>query len=227
MTAAPARTSQPPAAFAPAAAADWLRIPPSAPGMRIALYGGSFNPPHRAHRAVAHAALTRLGVDRVWWMVTPGNPLKPPGELAPLGERVAAARSLADDPRIVVTAFEAAGGFTFTADTVAFLVHRRPAVRFVFLMGADNLASLHRWERWRDIARMVPIAVVDRPGASYACLSARAAVALGRHRIDEAEARSLAFRRPPAWVFLHPPRDPISSTALRRRAAVEHRRATA
>jgi len=220
-----ARAPLPPPALAAPAEAEWLKVPPSAPGMRIALYGGSFNPPHRAHRAVAHAALTRLGVDRVWWMVTPGNPLKPPGELAPLAQRVAAARALADDPRIVVTAFEAADGLNFTADTIAFLVRRRPGVRFVFLMGADNLASLHRWERWRDIARLVPIAVVDRPGASYACLSARAAVALARHRIDEAEARALPDLRPPAWVFLHAPRDPISSTALRREQPVERRAA--
>ncbi len=198
-----------------AAGADWLRVPPSAPGMRIALYGGSFNPPHRAHLAVAETALTRLGVDRVWWMVTPGNPLKARDGLAPLAERVAAARRLARDPRIVVTALEAAWCFTFSADTVAFLKARRPGVRFVFVMGADNLAGLHRWERWRAIADLVPMAFVDRPGGTFAPLSARAAIALGRWRIPETAAASLPDRRPPAWVFLHGPRDPISSTALR------------
>ena len=195
--------------------ADWLRVPPSAPGMRIALYGGSVNPAHRAHLAVAETALTRLGVDRVWWMVTPGNPLKTHDGLAPLASRVAAARALARDPRIVVTAFEAARHYTYTADTVAFLKARRPGVRFVFLMGADNLAGLHRWERWRFIAGLLPIAFVDRPGATFAPVSARAAIALARWRVPEAEAASRPDRRPPAWVFLHGPRDPISSTALR------------
>ena len=197
------------------AGADWLRVPPSAPGMRIALYGGSFNPPHRAHLAVAETALTRLGVDRVWWMVTPGNPLKTHDGLAPLGERVAAARRLARDPRIVVTAFEAARHYTYTADTVRFLKARRPGVRFVFVMGADNLAGLHRWERWRRIAGLVPLAFVDRPGGTFAPLSARAAVVLVRWRVPEAQASDLPDRTPPAWVFLHAPRDPISSTALR------------
>lgn len=195
--------------------ADWLRVPPSSPGMRIALYGGSFNPPHRAHLAVAEAALTRLRVDRVWWMVTPGNPLKAHDGLAPLASRVAAARALARDPRIVVTAFEAARHYTYTADTVTFLKARRPGVRFVFVMGADNLAGLHRWERWRAIAGLVPLAFIDRPGATFAPLSARAAITLARWRVPEAEAASLPDRRPPAWVFLHGPRDPISSTVLR------------
>ena len=194
---------------------DWLRVPPSAPGMRIALYGGSFNPPHRAHLAVAETALSRLGVDRVWWMVTPGNPLKNHDGLAPLADRVAAARALARDPRIVVTAFEAARHYTYTADTVRFLKARRPGVRFVFLMGADNLSGLHRWERWRSIAGLVPLAFVDRPGATFAPVSARAAITLARFRVPEAEALSLPDRPPPAWVFLHARRDPISSTVLR------------
>lgn len=200
--------------------ADWLRIPPSAPGMRIALYGGSFNPPHRAHRALAETAFTRLGVDRVWWMVTPGNPLKARDDLAPLDARIAAARALADDPRIVVTALEAAWSFTFTVDTVAFLLRRRPGVRFVYLMGADNLAVLHRWRHWRALAGLLPLAFVDRPDASFAPISAKAAQALRRHRIPEAEARTLPFRAPPAWVFIHAPRDPISSTVLRSAAGV-------
>jgi nicotinate-nucleotide adenylyltransferase len=199
----------------PSPGADWLRVPPSAAGMRIALYGGSFNPPHRAHLAVARLALARLGVDRVWWMVTPGNPLKAHDGLAPLAERVAAARLLADDPRIVVTAFEAARRFTYTADTVAFLRARRPGVRFVFVMGADNLAGFHRWERWRDIAALVPMAFVDRPGSTFAPLCSRAATTLARWRLPEHAARRLADMAPPAWVFLHARRDPISSTALR------------
>jgi len=198
-----------------APAADWLRVPPAAPGLRVALYGGSFNPPHRAHLAVARLALARLGVDRVWWMVTPGNPLKVNDGPAPLDQRVAAARALADDPRIVVTAFEAARGFTFTADTVAFLRARRPGVRVVFVMGADNLAGLHRWERWRTIAGLVPIAFVDRPGSTFAPLSSPAASVLARWRLPEHEARRLVDAAPPAWTFLHARRDPISSTALR------------
>jgi nicotinate-nucleotide adenylyltransferase len=205
--------------------ADWLKVPPSAPGMRIALFGGSFDPPHHGHLAVARTALARLGVDRLWWMVTPGNPLKPRGAAAPLKERIAAARALADDPRIVVTAFEAARCFTFTAETVAFLLRRRPEARFVLVMGADSLVTLDRWHDWRRIAALVPMAFVDRPGATFAPASARAAIALARYRVPERDAASLPGRRPPAWVFLHARRDPLSSTALRA-SGVEHPPAT-
>ncbi len=192
------------------------KVPPSAPGMRIGLLGGSFNPPHLGHRRIAEAALARLGLDRVWVLVTPGNPLKNAGDLARLEARLAATRRLMHHPRIVVSAFEATFGSVYTWRTVERLAATRPAVRFVWLMGADNLAGFHRWQQWRRIAAAMPIAVVDRPGAGSAPLSAPTAIALGAHRTAERDGIALASRRPPAWVVLHPPRIALSSTELRR-----------
>lgn len=191
------------------------RIPPAYPGERIGLFGGSFDPPHEGHLLVAETALTRLRLDRLWWMVTPGNPLKDTSGLAPLAERIAACERLAAHPRIVVCAPEVRLASRYTADTVAALAMRRPGVRFVWVMGADNLATFHRWERWRDIAATMPVAVVDRPGATLAFTSAPAAQTLARHRVDEADARLLPSLAPPAWTFLHGPRSGQSSTALR------------
>jgi nicotinate-nucleotide adenylyltransferase len=190
---------------------------PHAPRLKIGLLGGSFNPPHQAHRVVTLFAMKRLGLDRVWWLVTPGNPLKDTRRLPPLGARMAAARRLAAHPRIDVTALEAAIGTRFTCDTVAWLTRRFPSVRFVWIMGADNLAQFHRWRNWRAIAARVPIAVVDRFGASLAAAAATAAHAMARARIRESDARSLACRRPPAWVYLHGIKSPQSSTAIRER----------
>lgn len=192
-----------------------LRVPPAAPGLKVGLFGGSFNPPHDGHRHVALTALKRLRLDRVWWMVTPGNPLKDRGELAALGERLRAVGRLAAHPRFVVTAFEAGRGLTYSADTVAFLASRRPTVRFVWVMGADNLAGFHRWQHWREIVETVPVAVVDRPGASLSPLFSKAAHVYAGARIDEAGARDFAVRTPPAWTFLHAPLNPQSSTYLR------------
>ena len=194
---------------------DWLRIPRASLGQRIALFGGSFNPPHKGHRHVALTGLSRLAVNEVWWLVTPGNPLKAMDDLAPLEERVAVTRRLADHPRMVVTALEATIGTRYTADTIRFLKHRFPTVRFVWLMGADNLGSLHRWQKWHDIMRLVPIAVVNRPGASLTVLSSPAARAYAAARVPESQAAALPLMAPPAWTFLHVPLDPSSSTALR------------
>ena len=140
-----------------------IRLPPVFRGMRIGLLGGSFNPPHAAHRALSLLALKRLGLDRVWWLVTPGNPLKDNRRLPPLDKRLAAARALAAHPAIDVTAVEVALDTRYTYDTVLALRRRFPGVHFVFIMGADNLAQLNRWRRWRELANLVPIAVVDRP----------------------------------------------------------------
>ncbi len=192
-----------------------VKLPPHGAGLKIGLLGGSFNPPHEAHLAVSRLAMRRLGLDRVWWLVTPGNPLKDTRALAPLAERLAAARQLAAQPRIDVTDLEAAIGTRFTADTIAWLTRRFPGVRFVWIMGADNLAQFHLWQNWRDIAEQVPIAVVDRFGASYAAAASPAAQALASARIRERDARSLAERRPPAWVYLHGLKSPLSSTAIR------------
>ena len=157
----------------------------------------------------------RLGLDRIWWMVTPGNPLKDTRGLASLAERIAAARALAHHPRIVVTGVEADLHTRYTYDTVAALVRRCPGVHFVWIMGADNLRSFHHWQRWRAIADLVPIAVVDRVGPSLYAAASTAGQALARFRIPESAAQSLPRRRPPAWVFLHGLKSPLSSTALR------------
>jgi nicotinate-nucleotide adenylyltransferase len=183
--------------------------------MRIGLFGGTFDPPHAAHRAVSLIAMKRLGLDRVWWLVTPGNPLKDTRGLAPLDERIAAARALADHPRIDVTGVEAEIGARYTYDTLHYLVGRCPSVHFVWIMGADNLRSFHRWQNWRGIADLVPMAVVDRLGPSLYATAGVAGQALGRARIPEIQAKSLARRRPPAWVYLHGLKSPLSSTALR------------
>ncbi|MCE1235567.1 MAG: nicotinate-nucleotide adenylyltransferase [Hyphomicrobiales bacterium] len=185
--------------------------------MRVGLFGGSFNPPHLGHLHVAETALQRLRLDRLWVMVTPGNPLKETAGLPTLARRIAAARRLMDDPRIVVTALEAGFGSPYSWRTVERLTRLRPTVRFVWVMGADNLASFHRWQHWRRIAAALPLAIVDRPGASMTPLSAPAALAFAPHRLPEAEAGELALRRAPAWVFLHGPRSALSSTELRRR----------
>jgi nicotinate-nucleotide adenylyltransferase len=190
-------------------------FPPHAAGQRIGLYGGSFNPPHEGHRHVALMALRRLHLDRIWFLVTPGNPLKDHNGLASLEARLAATREVADHPAIDVTGVEAALGYDLTIDTIAALAARLPRLRFVWIMGGDNLASFHRWHRWRDIAALVPMAVVDRPGATHAALRSPAGMALERFRIPESAAPTLADRRPPAWVYLHGRRSNSSSSALR------------
>jgi len=202
------------------------RIPPHAPGQRIGLFGGTFDPPHEAHLAASLLALKRLSLDRVWWLVTPGNPLKDTSGLAPLDRRVAAARKLARHPRIDVTGLEAEIGVRYTYDTIRHLVSRCPGVHFVWIMGADNLRSFHRWQKWRGIARLVPIAVVDRLGPSLYAAGSVAAQALGRRRIPENAAASVPTRQPPAWVFLHGLKSPLSSTALRAERQSQKRRHT-
>jgi nicotinate-nucleotide adenylyltransferase len=157
----------------------------------------------------------RLDLDRIWWMVTPGNPLKDTRGLTSLEKRIAAARKLAAHPRIDVTGVEAAMRTRYTYDTIATLVKRCPGVHFVWIMGADNLRSFHRWQKWRRIADLVPIVVVDRVGPSLYATAGTAGQALARFRIPEADAISLPFRRPPAWTFLHGLKSPLSSTALR------------
>jgi len=192
-----------------------LRLPHVEDGMSVGLMGGSFNPPHEGHLRVSKLVLARLRLDRLWWIVTPGNPLKDHGNLAPLEARVAACRRIARHPRINVTAFEARFSVRYTADTLAIVRRRYPKIRFVWIMGADNLANFHRWQHWRAIAAMMPIAVVDRPGATFALRSAPAAAALWRYHVDESDAALLAGMNPPAWTFLHGPRSSASSTAIR------------
>lgn len=196
-----------------------VATPPAAPGQRIGLMGGSFDPPHDGHLAVARTALRRLRLDRVWWLVSPGNPLKSNDALPPQSERIAACRALTrNEPRIVVSGLEADLASAYTIDTLAFLTRRYPQVRFVWLMGADNLTVFHRWRRWREIAALAPIAVVDRPGWHLPALASPAARALERHRQPAARAAALPGLAAPAWVFLPTRLSPLSSTALRRAA---------
>ena len=194
---------------------DRLVLPPHAAGLRIGLFGGTFDPPHAAHLGASLLAMKRLKLDRVWWLVTPGNPLKDTRGLQPLEKRIAAARSLTGHPRIDVTGLESVIHTRYTYDTLEFLVRRCPGVRFVWVMGGDNLRSFYRWQNWRGIADLMPMAVVDRMGSSLYAASGRAAQALARYRIPEAKAGSLADREPPAWAYLHGLKSPLSSTALR------------
>jgi nicotinate-nucleotide adenylyltransferase len=190
-------------------------IPLYAPGMRIGLLGGSFNPPHAAHRAISLFAIKRLNLDRVWWLVTPGNPLKDHGGLYDLGERAGAARRMANDPRIDVSCLEAVIGTRYTFDTITYLRRRTSGLRLVWIMGADNLAQFHRWQNWRRIAAEVPIAVIDRPPQSFRALSAPAAQALAHYRLAENKASLLADQHAPAWTFLTGMKLSLSSTGLR------------
>jgi nicotinate-nucleotide adenylyltransferase len=173
-----------------------------------------------AHLGASLLAMKRLDLDRVWWLVTPGNPLKDTRGLAPLAQRIVAAGALARHPRIDISSLEAQIGTTYTYETIAYLRRHCPGVRFVWIMGADNLRSFHRWQRWRGIAAVVPIAVVDRLGPSLYANASPAGHAFSRARIPETAAKSLPYRKPPAWVYLHGLKSPLSSTALR---AARHR----
>jgi nicotinate-nucleotide adenylyltransferase len=190
-------------------------IPLYTNGMRVGLLGGSFNPPHEAHRAISLFAIKRLKLDRVWWMVSPGNPLKQNGALRDLDERAEAARRMANDPRIDVSCLESVIGTRYTVDTISYLRRRAGGLRFVWIMGSDNLAQFHRWQNWRRIASEVPIAVIDRPPQSFRALAAPAAQALARYRLPENHAARLADRPAPAWVFLTGMKLNLSSTGLR------------
>jgi nicotinate-nucleotide adenylyltransferase len=192
-----------------------LRMPFVEKGMTVGLFGGSFNPPHAGHALVAEIALRRLRLDQLWWIVTPGNPLKDTRHLAPLAERLERCEELIHDPRVKITAFEAAYNIRYTADALAMIKARNPGVHFVWIMGADNLADFHLWQRWQKIALTFPIAVIDRPGSTLAFLSSRMAKTFGYARIDEDDAPILARSRAPAWTFIHGPRSLLSSTAIR------------
>jgi nicotinate-nucleotide adenylyltransferase len=192
-------------------------LPPHGAGQRIGLFGGTFNPPHEGHRRASLLALRRLSLDRIWWMVTPGNPLKENGSLPPLSERTQAAARIASHPLIFISGAEAGFRTRYTADLIQILKSRLPTTRFVWIMGSDGLLTFDRWENWRDIADSVPIAVVNRPKTLSAPLFSRAAQALRAARIDAEDAHILVDRTPPAWVFLVGPRASVSSTALRAR----------
>ncbi|MCS6758103.1 MAG: nicotinate-nucleotide adenylyltransferase [Candidatus Devosia euplotis] len=190
-------------------------LPLSGAGMRIGLFGGSFNPIHEGHRLVVEETLRRLDLDALWVLVTPGNPLKNNQDLVPLADRVTAARLLLDHPKVRVTGFEAARGFTYSWQIIRFLTQSMPDCNFVWIMGADNLVNFSRWERWQDIAAMVPLAVYVRPGSGRRAPVSMAASALTRWRIDEDDATRLASLPAPAWVYLHGRQSQLSSSAIR------------
>jgi len=185
--------------------------------MTIGLLGGTFDPPHGGHMHISEVALKRLGLDALWWLVTPGNPLKTRDDMAAFHERFAQARAQANDPRIEVTGFEASLGSAYTAETLKFLKQRYPETRFIWVMGADNLVNFHRWEHWRHILQLFPVVVVDRPGYRFSALSGPAARAFAGAYVDESDARGIARFALPAWTFLTARLSELSSTQLRAR----------
>jgi len=188
---------------------------------RVGILGGSFNPAHGGHLHISRRALRALALDEVWWLVSPQNPLKAKAGMAPLAARLAGARALAADGRIRICDLERVFGTTRTAETLTRLLRRYPKLRFVWLMGADNLVEIPTWAEWERIFRTVPIAVFDRPSYSQRALGSRAARRFGRNRLRSDEAKELALRRPPAWIFLRGHFHPASATEIR----AERRRA--
>jgi nicotinate-nucleotide adenylyltransferase len=184
---------------------------------RIGILGGSFNPAHGGHLDISRAAIQRLGLDEVWWLVSPQNPLKPVAGMAPFAERLAKARAAAaKDRRIKVTDIEARLGTRYTAETLRLIVRRYRDVRFVWLMGADNLSQIAAWRSWQQIFHLLPIAVFARPSYCFEALAAKAARRFARHRLKEGAGRSLAKADPPAWLFVHSRLNRTSATEIRR-----------
>jgi nicotinate-nucleotide adenylyltransferase len=194
---------------------DWIRAPgPVAPGLRIGLLGGSFNPPHDGHVHVSRAALRKLRLDFVWWLVSPQNPLKPSRGMASFDKRLDAAKRLSNrHPRMIATGIEAELGTRFTIDTLRALIRHFPHVHFVWLMGSDNLVQIPRWRRWQQIFYQVPIAVVARPGSALAARQSKAAIRF-KSSLHPADA-GLPQEKPPAWTVIDVKRNPSSGTRLR------------
>jgi nicotinate-nucleotide adenylyltransferase len=186
-------------------------------GRRVGLLGGSFNPAHSGHLRISLMAFRALGLDEVWWLVSPQNPLKPTDGMETLEARIQSAQLIARHPRIQVSDIEAQLGTRYTADTLQALCSRHPQTRFVWLMGADNLVQIPRWKNWQRIFETVPVAVFDRPNYSYQALAGMAANRFGRSRCRADEIRSLADRPAPAWAYVWGVRDPQSATALRQK----------
>ncbi len=182
---------------------------------KIGLLGGSFNPAHEGHLEISLRALEFLELDFVWWLVSPGNPLKDETTIAPFEERLKSAKKIANDPRIIVSDMERNFETTYTVDTLERLIANLPSYHFVWLMGADNLVQFHQWKEWRRIAEIVPIAIFNRPSYSNASLESVAAIELKNYRIKDEDARLLHRLKPPAWVFYELTENPVSSTEIR------------
>ena len=197
-----------------------LEFPRAQAGSRIGLFGGTFDPPHLGHVQLSLVALTKLKLDRIWWLVSPGNPLKEGEPSLTIAQRIARAKALIGSQRISVAAPEIKLGNSFTFNTIAAARERYPHVRFVWLMGSDNLAGFHNWERWGEIAGTVPMAIFNRPGMAFS-EDWPAVEALANYRLDEADARNLADTPPPAWVFLASPSIDLSSSEIRGRRGIK------
>ena len=187
-------------------------FPVATRGMVVGLLGGSFDPAHEGHVHISREALKRMGLDQVWWLVTPANPLKA-RQPAPLADRIGRAKAVMRDPRVKITALEARLGTRATFDTITRLKAIYPGVTFVWLMGADNLVQFHRWGRWRDILRLVPVGVLARPGAGVQARLSVAARAFRVHQVDRGE--NLRGRKAPVWAFVNLPMNDASSTEIR------------
>ncbi len=193
-------------------------LPAARPGQAIGLLGGSFDPPHAGHAHITREALKRFGLDGVWWLVSPGNPLKAHGP-APLARRMEAARALMDDPRVTITDIEARIGTRYTAQTIKAVQQLYPRTRFVWLMGADNLAQFHRWENWQQIIEAVPLGVLARPGGRIPARTSKAAQLYRSYRVRKRDAFGLAYAQAPAWSFVNVPMRGESSSAIRAKGA--------
>lgn len=187
-------------------------FPPACRGMVVGLLGGSFDPAHEGHVHITLEAMKRLGLDQVWWLVSPGNPLKA-RQPAPLADRMAQAKAVMQHPRVKITALEADLGTRATADTIDRLRAIYPGVTFVWLMGADNLVQFHKWGRWRDIIRSVAVGVLARPGSGVAARMSVAARAFRGDRVARGE--TLRGHKPPVWAFVNVPMNDASSTEIR------------
>lgn len=192
-----------------------LKIPHTEAGMTIGLLGGSFNPPHAGHRHISLTILNKFKLDQIWWVVSPGNPLKSHKDLQNLEERIDLCKKCSNHPRIKITGFEANRPNAYTANTLAYLHERRKSVNFIWIMGADNLGQFHLWQNWQKIFLTMPILVHDRPGYRYKALSSKAASHFKQKYIPEKDAANLALRYPPAWTFLTAPLSHLSSTEIR------------
>ncbi|MEM9436061.1 MAG: nicotinate-nucleotide adenylyltransferase [Pseudomonadota bacterium] len=190
------------------------RRPYARAGQCIGLLGGSFDPAHQGHVHITHQAMRRFGLDAVWWLVTPGNPLKSHGP-ASLGARMAEARRIMDHPRVTITDIEDRLSMRYTAETLDALLGLYPGVRFTWLMGADNLAQFHRWQDWRAIMDAVPVGVIARPGERTGARVSPAARLYRSSRLPGRYSRLLARSEAPAWCFINVPMSAASSTAIR------------
>lgn len=193
---------------------------------RIGLLGGSFNPAHEGHREISLAALDRLGLDAVWWLVSPGNPLKEASDYAPYEERLARARAVSDHPDIVISDFERRHGLQYTVDTLTRIKELNPDTKFVWLMGADSLENFHRWRDWMKIAESVPMAVFSRPGYADAARESEAAIRLSAFQAPAERSETLADADPPAWIYFADTKNPVSSTEIRN-GTIQHSLKTA